>query len=101
MAERIIEALNGIGDIYAGEVLLRRTPYRLSLWSDADPPAGGESPDDRVNIDGHIDITGIEEAIVLAGPNSLTLRLEDGRRLAFSLTSTNGRVVGRGRLGSA
>jgi hypothetical protein len=98
MAKRMIEALSGIGDIYAGEVLLRRTQYSLSLWSEAEPPAGGEGANDRVNIDGNIDITGIAEAIVLAGPNSLTLRLEDGRRLAFSLTSAYGRIVGRGRL---
>jgi len=47
------------------------------------------------SIDGHIDITGLAEAIVLAGPGSLTLTLEDGRRLAFQLTGSGGGIVGR------
>jgi hypothetical protein len=47
---------------------------------------------------GHIDITGIAEAVVLAGPRALTLTLEDGRRLAFELTGTGGGIVGRGWL---
>jgi hypothetical protein len=51
-----------------------------------------------VIVDGHIDITGIGEAVVLAGPGTLTLTIEDGRRLAFELTSSAGAVVGRGWL---
>ena len=47
-------------------------------------------------IEGHIDITGIGEAVVLAGPEALTLRLEDGRRLLFTLAGTDGRIVGKG-----
>ena len=47
---------------------------------------------------GRIDITGIAEALVLAGPGNLTLTLEDGRRLAFDLTNSGGGIVGRGWL---
>jgi hypothetical protein len=50
------------------------------------------------SIDGHIDITGIAEAVVLAGPGTLTLTIEDGRRMAFDLTSSAGGIVGRGWL---
>ena len=49
-------------------------------------------------VDGHIEIGGIAEAVVLAGPGTLTLTLEDGRRLAFELTGTGGGIVGRGWL---
>jgi hypothetical protein len=58
--------------------------------------SANKSPDEA--IDGHIDISDIGEAVVLAGPDSLTLQLEDGRSLPFALTSTRGRLVGRGTL---
>jgi len=100
MARRVVESLRGVGEVYAGEVLLRRTRYDLSLWTDdeaVDPQVQGDAP---VNVDGHIDITGIGEAVVLAGSDQLTLRLEDGRRLAIVLTDTGGSVRGRGRFQS-
>jgi hypothetical protein len=92
MAKRLVESLNGIGAVHAGGVLLRTTAYSLSVWADGASvvdPAG-------TSIDGHLDITGIAEAVVLAGPETLTLTLEDGRRLAFRLTSSGGSIVGRG-----
>jgi hypothetical protein len=94
MALRIVESLSGVGEIYAGDVLLRSTPYRLSVLRDDDSPADATAP----KIEGHIDITGIAEAIVLAGPQALTLRLEDGRRLEFALTNTGGTIVGKSGL---
>ena len=45
-----------------------------------------------LHLEGTIDITGMGEAVVLAGPRELTLELEDGRRLPFTLTSTTGRI---------
>jgi hypothetical protein len=93
MARRVVEALSGVGGVYAGDLLLRTTPYELNLWVDED---GSETA--TVSIDGHIDIAGMGEAIVLAGPQPLTLRLQDGRTLAFSLTGTGGGIVGRGGL---
>jgi hypothetical protein len=92
MARRVVEALSGMGGVYAGDVLLRMTPYELSVWVDED-----SSETDTVSIDGHIDIAGMGEAIVLAGPQ-LTLRLQDGRTLAISLTGTGGGIIGRGGL---
>ena len=77
--------------VYADGVLLRQTTYRLAIWGEGDTERA-------VAIDGHIDITGMAEAIVLAGPDTLTLEVEDGRRLPFSLTSSGGRIVGRGNL---
>lgn len=99
MARRLIEALTGVGDIYAGEMLLRAgAAYHLSLWShDGEAQTKDDLPV-AVTIDGNVSITGIAEAVVLAGPENLTLRRQDGRRLAFSLTSTGGEIVGRGGL---
>jgi hypothetical protein len=101
MTRRLLESLRGIGDIYAGDVLLRTTPYELSLWSDDESPAPGDDPATSTSVDGHIDITGIAEAVVLAGPGTLTLKLQDGRRMAIKLTTSTGAIVGRGWLPSA
>lgn len=91
MARRVVESLTGVGKIYAGEVLLRSTAYELTVFQDDDPlaPAGGAS------IDGHIDISGIAEAVVLTGPQNLTLRLEDGRQIQFALTDTGGHIIAK------
>lgn len=87
--------MRGVGAIHAGDVLLRTTAYELSLWADDDQPrAPGDVVQSLATIDGHIDIGGIAEAVVLAGPGTLTLTLEDGRRLAFQLTGSGGGVVG-------
>jgi hypothetical protein len=99
MTRRLIESLSGVGAIHAGDVPLRQTSYELSVWSDDPPDAADKNPEAVGRIDGHIDITGIGEAVVLAGPGTLTLTLEDGRRLAFQLTGTGGGIVGRGWLG--
>lgn len=93
MARRLIDSVTGIGSIQAGHVTLRATRYRLSFWVNDDvrlPP--GVEPQ---TVDGHIDISGIGEAAVLAGPESLTLTLADGRQVAFRITSTAGDIVGR------
>src|SRR5690349_5982388 len=91
MARQVIESLVGVGEVYAGDVLLRSIPYQLSVWRDDDPSRDGTA----LTIDGHIDITGIAEAVVLAGPQDLRLRLEDGRQLQFVLTDTGGRIAGK------
>jgi hypothetical protein len=99
MTRRLLESLSGVGAIHAGELLLRTTTYELSVWSDDQPCAPGEDPTAVAHIDGHIDINGIAEAVVLAGPGTLTLTIADGRRVAFQLTSSGGAIVGRGWLG--
>jgi len=93
MARRLLESLSGVGAIHASGLLLRTTRYELSLWSDDQP-----DPKAVASINGHIDITGIAEAVVLAGPGTLTLTIEDGRRMAFQITTSGGGIVGRGWL---
>ena len=96
MPRVLLESLRGVGDIHAGNVLLRTTRYDLSRWSEPDRDGSGQARETTTS--GHIDITGIAEAIVLAGPGTLTLTLQDGRRLALDLTNSSGGVVGRGWL---
>jgi hypothetical protein len=94
MSERLVESMRGVGAIHAGERLIRTTRYELSVWSN-DEARGGTGLDAVTRIDGHIDITGIAEATVLAGADTLTLTTEDGRRLAFQLTSSGGGIIAR------
>jgi hypothetical protein len=96
MPQRVLETLTGVGEVYANDVLLRRTRYDLKVW--IDDPNDAQAGEGITHIDGHIDITGIGEAVVLAGPNQLTLRLQDGRRLHFRLTGSGGSVEGEGGL---
>ena len=91
MARRLVDSVTGIGSVQAGSHTLRATRYRLSFWVNDDVPQSAES----ATVDGHIDITGIGEAAVLAGPDSLTLTLADGREIAFSIKSTAGDIIGR------
>ena len=91
VSKRLVESLKGVGQVYAGGELLRTTPYDLQVWT-----TEGAAP--SVHIEGHIDVTGLGEAVVLAGPDSLTLRLDDGRRLTFTLTASTGHIVGLGGL---
>jgi len=97
MTRRLLESLNGVGAIHADGELLRTTAYELSFWS-RDQPNAPDDPPAVASIEGHIDITGIAEALVLAGPGTLTLTVEDGRRMAIQLTSTGGGIIGRGWL---
>jgi hypothetical protein len=92
MPRRVLETLTGVGDVYAGDVLLRRTHYDLTFWTD--DTDGAQLQRGSVRVDGHIDISGMGEAVVLAGADRLTLQLEDGRRLSIRLTGSGGSIVG-------
>ena len=94
MARRLIDSVTGIGSVQAGTFTLRATRYRLSFWINDDLPQGGEAAT-APTVDGHIDISGIGEAAVLAGPDTLTLTLADGREVAFRIKSTAGDIIGR------
>jgi hypothetical protein len=86
--------VTGIGSVQAGDLTLRATRYRLSFWVNDDVrPQSSDGA--ATTVDGHIDISGIGEAAVLSGPDSLTLTLADGREIAFRIKSTAGDIVGR------
>ena len=98
MARRLLQALTGVGNVYAGDRILRQTSYQLSVWAKHDMPEEGQDRQEVGSIEGHIAIEGIGEAVVLAGADNLTLELQDGRRLPFAILDTGGRIVGRGAL---
>ena len=100
MSKHLVEELTGVGKVYSGDQLLRITNYKLFVWREEELPSENVRAADTA-IDGHIDVSDIGEAVVLAGPDTLTLLLEDGRSLPFALTSTRGRLISRGGLRAA
>jgi len=95
MGRRLVDSVSGTGSLHAGDLMLRSIHYSLSFWvNDDDPPAQPDVTRPMMTVDGHIDISGMGEAAVLAGPEALTLTLEDGRRITFRLKSTFGDIVG-------
>ena len=86
----MVEVLSGEGEIYAGDRLVRRTRYRLNV--------GLEDSSIGSGIEGTIELATEGEATVLARVEQLTLLLDDGWYLAFSLTSPDGRIRAHGGL---
>ena len=84
------EILDGEGEIYAADRLLRRTTYRLTIF---ERDAAG-----TCRIEGTIGIATDGEALVLARADELTLLLDDGRHVAFSLVNPNGRIRAHGQI---
>ena len=92
MANRT-RVLQGIGEIFAGDRLIRNTAYRIEVASDATSPG---SPCTIVEVS--IDISTTPEAFVLARAGTLTLCLEDGRSIPFTFDRLRGRIVVHGEL---
>ena len=90
MSERAVEVLSGEGEIYAGDRLLRRTSYRLTV-------AGGDAAGTSL-IEGEIRVATEGEAIIFTRAEQLTLLLDDGRYLSFSLANPSGRIRAHGGL---
>ncbi len=90
MSRNTIEVLNGEGEIYAGGRLLRRTTYRLRI-------VVGDTPG-TTKIEGDVAIANEAEALVLTRAEELTLLMDDGRHLLFSLVSPTGTINAHGGL---
>ncbi len=82
------EILSGEGEIYGADRLMRRTTYRLEIYEDGGP----------TRIEGRVTIATEGEALVLTRADELTLLLDDGRYVAFSLVSPDGRIRAHGQL---
>jgi hypothetical protein len=87
------KVLQGVGEIFAGDRLIRNTSYRLEVSS---CPASPGAP--HTIVDASIDISTTPEAFVLARAGTLTLCLEDGRSIPFTLDRLSGRIVVHGEL---
>ena len=88
MTQPAVEVLSGEGEIYAGDRLLRRTSYRLTV------PGGAGAG----RIEGDIRVATEGEAIILTRAETLTLLMDDGRSLTFSLADPSGRIRAHGGL---
>lgn len=84
--------LRGIGEVFAGDRLIRHTEYRLELA--AEPSADAAA----TIVEASIDVSGTPEAFVLSRADHLTLYLEDGRSVPFTLESPRGRIAVHGEL---
>jgi hypothetical protein len=84
------EVLSGEGEIYAADRLLRRTTYRLAIFE--------QDATGTCRIDGAIGIATEGEALLLARADELTLLLDDGRHVAFSLANPSGQIRVHGPL---
>jgi hypothetical protein len=87
------KVLQGIGEIFAGDRLIRRTTYRLEVSCDAIAPGAP-----LTIVEASIDISTTPEAFVLARAGTLTLCLEDGRSVPFTFDRLRGRIVVHGEL---
>ena len=85
--------LRGIGEIFAGDRLIRHAAYRLEVSSDLATPGAS-----CTIVEASIDISDTPEAFVLARAGTLTLCLEDGRSVPFTLDGPRGRIVVHGDL---
>lgn len=90
MNRQRMEVLSGEGEIYAAGRLLRRTTYRLTIGH-GDVPGSSR-------VEGAIAIATEGEAIILTRAEILTLLMDDGRHLAFSLVSPTGTIEAHGGL---
>jgi hypothetical protein len=91
---KLIEECSGTGDLMEQGVLLRQVRYTVSRYQGMLEGSGMPIPGLH-RIEGSVDVTlGDEDARLLGAP--LTLRLEDGRALAITLASRDGRILTEG-----
>ena len=88
-----LEECTGVGDLERGGELVRRVSYRIARYQ-AFAPNGMPVPGVH-RVEGSMDTEAPPFADELVG-EPLTLRLEDGRAIAVTLASTDGRVLAEG-----
>ena len=82
--------LHGRGDILRGDgSLIERVVYRLTLWNPEQ-----ENVNRPVSVDGQLDLSTSDTFALLEHGGPMTLRLEDGRVVSFTLTSASLRIGG-------
>src|SRR2546425_11265950 len=99
MSYREIEDLRGVGTILKedGSVFGERQYHLRVLQRMLDDGRGGTIPG-LLHVEGRIALQDMEGLTLLIDNNPLTLRLEDGRRLPFFFSHSNGTIAARGKL---
>ena len=90
---KFLEECIGVGDLERGGEVLRRVRYRISRYQGF-APTGMPVPGIH-RVEGSMEIEAPPIADELVG-EPLTLRLEDGRAIAVTLASADGRVLAEG-----
>jgi hypothetical protein len=88
---KLVEELEGVGEILASGNSIRRSRYRIKRYQGMTEGSGLPIPG-RFRIEGFIEPGGLSELI----DKPLALRLEDGRVLAIALADSNGRILSEG-----
>ena len=89
----LVEECSGIGELISGNEVFRPVQYRISRFQGM--AHSGMPVPGLHRIEGSVDLAAIPGAASLIGA-SLTLRLDDGRTLAITLTGEDGRVLAEG-----
>ena len=90
---RLLEECSGVGDLERRGEILRRVRYRIARYQGF-APTGMPVPGIH-RVEGALDVEDSNVSADLIG-EPLTLRLEDGRAIAITIASTDGRVLAEG-----
>jgi hypothetical protein len=91
---KLVEECTGVGELMRCGAPVRRVSYRISRFQGMHAGSGMPIPGLH-KIEGAVDVTGIDDVASLVGA-SLSLRLEDGRSVALTLTDVDGHVLTEG-----
>jgi hypothetical protein len=84
--KRIVDTLKGKGKIFRGGALLMDAPYSIEIWQDF--PSGIPGLKEAVGVIG-VDMPKI---IPLIG-EELVLEFQDGKRMGFFFSASDGRIA--------
>jgi hypothetical protein len=90
---KLVEECAGTGDLERRGAVVQRARYRISRYQQF--AANGLPVPGLHRVEGAIETDNGNVAADLVG-QPLTLRLEDGRAIAITVTSTDGRVLAEG-----
>jgi hypothetical protein len=90
---KLVEEMSGVGALRWRDQTFGRVPYRISRFQGL---SGSGMPIPGLHrIEGMVELREVERRERLVGA-SLTLELEDGRRLSLTLADEAGRVLAEG-----
>ncbi|HLF09968.1 MAG TPA: hypothetical protein VJA26_02045 [Gammaproteobacteria bacterium] len=90
---KLVEECAGVGELISESQVFRRVRYHISRFQGM--AHSGMPIPGLHRLEGSIELHAIPHAASLVG-SSLTLRLDDGRTLAITLTGEDGRVLAEG-----
>lgn len=92
---KLVEECGGVGALVRQGEAFRPVPYRISRYQHVLPQSGLPVPGLH-RIEGSVDLAAVSHPEELVG-TTLTLELEDGRKIHITLADRYGRVLTEGR----